>query len=168
MMQRNRLNKIQATILRLSKFLFLILWVLVVSFAYEEGASSLSSFTEISSKRKTSRLPPNHSISSVRNSSFVTLLATESRAASVTYSRVNSEIFAPKCLQCHGTNRQLPNLSSYSSFATNTRYVQPGNANGSLLYKMIQTGMMPQSSPPLSQSEIELVGSWINEGAQNN
>lgn len=168
-MQKNNFHKIQVKKPLLKKFAFLFLWMAALSFAYEEVADSFTdSLKPISSKNKASRLSQSESMPSVQSSSSIALLANESPTVSVTYSQVNSEIFSPKCLNCHGANGQLPNLSSYSSFATNTRYIRPGNASGSLLYQMIQSGMMPQDGPPLSQSEIDSIGSWINDGAQNN
>ncbi|MBI5856425.1 MAG: hypothetical protein HZB42_02145 [Sphingobacteriales bacterium] len=52
------------------------------------------------------------------------------------------------------------------------RYVKPGNAGDSKLYKvLIKTGnerMPPPPSPALTSAQIALIQKWINQGAYNN
>ncbi|MFN4312702.1 MAG: hypothetical protein ACK4E0_00320 [Chitinophagaceae bacterium] len=60
-------------------------------------------------------------------------------------------------------------LTSYSKIM---RYVRAGNASGSKLYKvMIETGgdrMPPPPMAPISQAQLALIQTWINQGALNN
>lgn len=85
-----------------------------------------------------------------------------------TFTQVNQQILQPLCISCHNTDAQSPNLSSYLSFATNPQYVVPGKAGASLIYTVTANGQMPQGEPPLTTSQQELLGTWINAGALNN
>jgi hypothetical protein len=87
--------------------------------------------------------------------------------ATATFQQVFSQIIQPKCLGCHASGIS-PNLSSWASFAQDTRYVLPGNPGQSDLYIQVQNGNMPQGGGALTASQLQLLYDWIASGAQNN
>jgi hypothetical protein len=84
-----------------------------------------------------------------------------------TFQQVYSQILAPKCVACH-SGSTAPNLSSWASFAQDTRYVIPGNPGQSDVYVQVSSGNMPKSGAALTQGELSLLSDWITQGAQNN
>ncbi|MBI5372431.1 MAG: c-type cytochrome [Sphingobacteriales bacterium] len=72
---------------------------------------------------------------------------------------------------CHDaiTHAEGVNLTSYDRIV---RYVSPGNASGSKLYKeIIKTGndrMPPPPMPAFTAAQKALLQKWINQGAKNN
>ncbi|MDP3312403.1 hypothetical protein [Lutibacter sp.] len=74
-----------------------------------------------------------------------------------------------QCTGCHGSIKPTLNINSYTNLLNG--YVIAGDANNSVLYKsLLGTGgislMPPGSKWP--QSKIDLVKTWINQGAKNN
>lgn len=105
---------------------------------------------------------------------------------SATFTRVQTEVFTPTCARagCHDLIGQQSQLVLTAARAyTNTvgvpsvempqlRRVEPGDPNGSYLYRKITgsgiTGeRMPLQLPPLSDAQIKLVRDWIRRGAPN-
>lgn len=82
-------------------------------------------------------------------------------------------IFNAKCINCHGNQGGL-SLISYTTLMAGGNSgpaVSPGSAANSLLVKRIEGTIPPQmplGASPLSESEINLIRTWINEGALNN
>jgi hypothetical protein len=72
---------------------------------------------------------------------------------------------------CHDniSHKEGVNLTSYANIK---RYVSPGNAPSSKLYKVIvknnEDRMPPPPMPPLSQAQKDKIAKWINQGATNN
>ena len=96
----------------------------------------------------------------------------------VDYETEVQPIFTPKCAasSCHGRARNGVLLTSYdaviASFGTRYRQlvVVPGDAAGSPLFDKISQdrprfGNRMPSARPLTASEIETIGRWIDEGA---
>lgn len=82
-------------------------------------------------------------------------------------------IFRARCVECHGgENTELGlNLSTYEGAMAGSDYgavIEPSNVAGSLLVDMIEAGDMPEEGDPVPPEEIELIKTWIAEGAQNN
>lgn len=83
------------------------------------------------------------------------------------------------CVSCHGNTAGI-NLHSYDAVMNNTgnnwkeKVVVPGNAENSGLYDVLlerpqfQLQQMPTGGPYLTGDEIEIIKTWINEGAKNN
>ena len=46
--------------------------------------------------------------------------------------------------------------------------MEAGDPESSLLVEMVESGEMPQDSDPVPPEEIELIRSWIADGAANN
>ncbi|MEX0719600.1 MAG: T9SS type A sorting domain-containing protein [Balneolaceae bacterium] len=98
--------------------------------------------------------------------------------AQVDYDSEIQPIFSAKCISCHigsGTNGVI--LSSYSAVMESvgeqygTEVVVPGDAENSPLVDKISSDnpeygvRMPQTGNYLSSNEIDLIVTWINEGA---
>ena len=72
---------------------------------------------------------------------------------------------------CHDaiTHAEGVNLTTYANIV---RYVSPGNASGSKLYKeVIKTGsnrMPPPPMPAFTTAQKTMLQKWINQGAKNN
>ena len=74
-----------------------------------------------------------------------------------------------QCVGCHGDIPPTLNTNSYDNILNG--YVVVGDANASILYKSLLgtdgISLMPPGSA-WSQSKIDLVKNWINQGAKNN
>ena len=77
------------------------------------------------------------------------------------------------CTGCHGSSGGL-SLSSYTSLMTGGEsgaVVTPGDGAGSLLIKKLRGTAgtrMPKGQDPLNDTTINLIETWINEGAKDN
>jgi hypothetical protein len=88
----------------------------------------------------------------------------------VSFSLDIQPIFNANCVGCHNGTLN-PNLTTGNSYTfltvTDPTMVIPNNAAGSELYQRINGGGMPPSGS-LSTTKINLVKTWINQGALNN
>ena len=92
---------------------------------------------------------------------------------SVSYTNDIQPLWDQSCISCHSPGATAPDLTtanSYGALTVNSRYVIPGNAANSILYKCLTGNGAPQmpTSGKLSDSKIALVEKWINDGALNN
>lgn len=109
--------------------------------------------------------------------------------AEISFSQQIQPIFNSNgCVSCHGGSgglfltagqsyNNLVNVNAQAGCTTKKR-VLPGNPNESVLYIRISANTpdtecgpnsrMPQGSPRLPQSTIDLVREWIAQGAKNN
>ena len=76
----------------------------------------------------------------------------------VSYSSSVQPIVSQNCVTCHS------NMATYSGLM---KYVNPGNAGSSTIYRAIAGGGMPPGSS-LSPSQIKAIADWIWQGAPNN
>jgi hypothetical protein len=88
-------------------------------------------------------------------------------------------ILVQYCVSCHGNTAGI-NLHSYDAVMSNEgnnwkdNVVVPGDAEHSGLYDVLlerpqfQLQQMPTGGPYLTGDEIEIIKTWINEGAKNN
>lgn len=82
-------------------------------------------------------------------------------------------ILAARCYQCHGPETQqnglrLDSLAGILKGSDNGHIVVPGHSDQSRLVRRLmaqERPQMPYGGPPLSDSQIELVRQWIDEGA---
>jgi hypothetical protein len=77
------------------------------------------------------------------------------------------------CWECHSVdNAELGlMLDTYEGVMAGSDYgtvVEVGDPDGSLLVDMIASGDMPEDSDPMPAEELELIRTWIAEGAENN
>ena len=94
----------------------------------------------------------------------------------ITICDVDAVLFAPKCVSCHGPGAQAPDLSATGALSSLVEIegaggvvrVVPGDASASLLYQKLD-GSAAGARMPLggmaSDSEMEIVREWINQGA---
>jgi uncharacterized membrane protein len=78
---------------------------------------------------------------------------------------INANIIQPKCVACHSATlaRDHVRLDTYSNVM---RYVRPGSASESKLYKITREGEMPPKKyPMLTSEELSVLATWINAGA---
>ncbi|MEO2124283.1 MAG: c-type cytochrome domain-containing protein, partial [bacterium] len=99
--------------------------------------------------------------------------------ADVSFSEDVTPILEGKCVICHGgpdengaiTKEMELDLTSYDALMVGSEFgpiVEPGNAEDSVLWMMIEVGDMPQEGEPLTTEELGVIKTWIAEGAQNN
>ena len=99
--------------------------------------------------------------------------------ADVSFSEDVTPILEGKCVICHGgpdengaiTKEMELDLTSYDALMVGSEFgpiVEPGNVEDSVLWMMIELGDMPQEGEPLTTEELEVIKTWIAEGAQNN
>jgi hypothetical protein len=77
------------------------------------------------------------------------------------------------CSECHSEeNAELGlKLDTYEGLMAGSDYgtvVEAGDADGSLLIDMISSGDMPEDGDPVPPEDLELLKTWINEGALKN
>jgi uncharacterized membrane protein len=85
------------------------------------------------------------------------------------YRKVDAQILQPKCVACHSTASPDGgiDLSTYAKIIA-TGSVIVNNSAGSSLVTSVQNGSMPQGAPHLDPAEIQLIASWIDNGAKEN
>ncbi len=103
-------------------------------------------------------------------------LASTLSAGRVDYPRDIQPIFEKRCVACHSTNATMGslNLESYEGLlrgGNNGPIVFKGKPEDSTLYRSItgqapEIGRMPMNNEILSDGEISLIRSWIEEGAE--
>ncbi len=90
-------------------------------------------------------------------------------------------ILKSHCVECHskggiGFKKSGFRADSYRHVMQGTKYgpvIVPGSSNSSTLYRLI-TGKanpeirMPYHRAPLPEEKVELIGTWIDQGAKNN
>lgn len=77
------------------------------------------------------------------------------------------------CWECHsGDDVELGlRLDSYEGVMAGSDYgtvVEPGDPAGSLLIDMVESGDMPEEGDPVPPEQLEIIKTWIAEGAENN
>jgi len=98
----------------------------------------------------------------------------DGETCNISYSTTIQPIFSANCTGCHGSSGGL-SLSSYTSLLAGGNSGSPvtsGDGPGSFLIKKLQGtasgSQMPASGCCLDASVIQLIETWIDEGAQNN
>ena len=87
----------------------------------------------------------------------------------ISYSLTIQPIFTANCTSCHGSSGGLT-LTSYSDLMGND-VVDPDNSMTSKLIQRLKgtSGtQMPENQDPLDEATINLIETWINEGALDN
>lgn len=91
----------------------------------------------------------------------------------VSFSRDILPILESRCLTCHGGGRTQAglDLKSYASLmagSENGPVVVPGSAADSLFVDLVTSQEMPKRGPKLTPEQVQLVTTWVNEGALDN
>lgn len=93
--------------------------------------------------------------------------------ADVSFSAEVMPILENRCWECHSDeNAELGlKLDTYEGVMAGSDYgtvVEPGDPDGSLLVDMVASGDMPEDGDPMPAEELEVIKTWIAEGANNN
>jgi len=84
----------------------------------------------------------------------------------ISFSEEIEPIFQDNCITCHtNTNPNLTSGNAYNNLI-NGGYINTDNTESSSLYTKITSGH--PTAGTLNQTEIRLILTWIQEGAQNN
>lgn len=91
----------------------------------------------------------------------------------VSFSAEVMPILEKYCWECHSeSNTELGlRLDTYEGLMAGSDYgtvVEAGDPSGSLLIDMVESGDMPEEGDPVSPEELEILKTWIAEGAENN
>ena len=101
---------------------------------------------------------------------FIFSLFTSYVVCAVDYNSEIQPIFNANCIGCHGGSGGLT-LTSYSDLMGND-VVDPGNSAASKLIQKLKGtasgSQMPKNQDPLNDTVINLIETWINEGAKDN
>ncbi len=94
-------------------------------------------------------------------------------AAGVSFAAQIAPMFQARCTECHGgpEPQEGLNLSTYEGAMAGSEYgtvIEAGNVDGSLIIDFVESGDMPKEGDPVTPEELELLRSWIAEGASNN
>ena len=87
--------------------------------------------------------------------------------AQVDYDSEIQPIFNSQCTHCHGNSAGL-NLSSYANImagSNNGDVVNPYDHISSELWIRVNSGQMPPGNNDLTNTQIDLITQWIDEGA---
>jgi hypothetical protein len=90
--------------------------------------------------------------------------------AGIDYNSEIQPIFNSRCINCHGGSDPEEDLSltSYDNVMNggdNGDVVIPFDHANSLLWQYINSGFMPPGANDLTDSQVDLIVQWINEGA---
>lgn len=90
-------------------------------------------------------------------------------ASTATFSQVRTTILSPKCEKCHASDDSDGgvSVSTYDDLMSSAGAVVPYQPYQSQLYAQCASGEMPDDGPKLSQSELQLIYTWIALGAHN-
>jgi len=97
----------------------------------------------------------------------------------VSYQNDVVPILQQHCIRCHGGTNEAGevvvelgyNMTTYEGLMAGSDYgtvIEPGDPDGSLFIEMIVNGDMPEEGDPVPPEQIEVLRTWIAEGAQNN
>lgn len=91
----------------------------------------------------------------------------------VSFAEQIKPILQSRCVECHGNqSAELGlNMETYEGLMAGSDYgtvIEAGSIEGSLLVDMIESGDMPEEGDPVPPEELELIKTWILEGAKNN
>lgn len=101
-------------------------------------------------------------------------LSSQNSPAAVDFDRDVHAILAEKCLMCHSAEKRSGGLSlaTYADILDGGRNggtVRPGKSADSMLIRRITGAVAPQMPlgfPPLTESEINTIRTWIDQGAR--
>ncbi len=96
-----------------------------------------------------------------------------STCSNISYSLTIQPIFETNCTPCHITStRNDLSLSNYGNIISgdsdNGPVIITGDHTNSLLWQYVNSGAMPPGNSNLTASQINLIETWIDEGALDN
>ena len=95
-------------------------------------------------------------------------VASLSAADPVSFTKQVMPIFAERCLACHSHEERFGGLS-LDAYEDVTDYITPGKPDESRLVIVVSgaKAKMPRGGPPLKAERIEILRTWIEQGAKN-
>jgi predicted CxxxxCH...CXXCH cytochrome family protein len=92
--------------------------------------------------------------------------------SAATFTQIYQTILTVTCTrsQCHSPGKQAGvNFASQSSAYTSLKSrVEPGDAEASSFYALLNAGVMPPTGNNLTSAQLAEIASWIDAGATNN
>ena len=98
--------------------------------------------------------------------------------AAVSFATEILPIFEASCVNCHGGEYEgeqrieaALDLRSYEALMAGSEFgtvIEAGDPDKSILLDMVAVGDMPEEGDPLTPEQIELIRTWIVEGAEDN
>jgi hypothetical protein len=90
-------------------------------------------------------------------------------AEQISFSSAIVPIFTGKCISCHKTGGQIPDLTADNAFPSlnSTRYINSASPEESRIYSRANPANT-DSHPKYSAAEAAKVLGWIQQGAKNN
>jgi len=91
----------------------------------------------------------------------------------VSFTKDIAPILQTSCVKCHGVEKVSRglDLTTYDKALAGSikgPVITAGDAENSLLYKLLAQGKMPKQGPKLTQAQIDTIRDWIAQGALNN
>ena len=91
----------------------------------------------------------------------------------VSFAKDITPILETSCVKCHGVEKVSRglDLTTYDKAMAGSikgPVITAGDAENSLLYKLLVQGKMPKQGTKLTQAQIETIKAWIAQGALNN
>lgn len=97
--------------------------------------------------------------------------ATGGTGGAATFAQIYQSILTVRCAgsQCHSPGKQggVNFASPSSAYASLKTRVEPGDAEASSFYALLNAGVMPPTGDNLSPAELAEIASWIDAGAAN-
>ena len=101
------------------------------------------------------------------------------RVLEVSFADEVAPILEENCIRCHGGPQDDGaqvleaglNLTSYETIMVGSEFgsvIEPGNPDDSMLLTLVRDGDMPEEGDPLSPEQVEVIRTWITEGAKDN
>jgi mono/diheme cytochrome c family protein len=91
----------------------------------------------------------------------------ESGGGAPSFSADIQPIFNGSCASCHGSRASGGvQLNSYDNLMA-SNVVNAGDSAGSVLWQVVDSGIMPKAGQQLSAEQVQLIADWINAGANN-
>lgn len=83
------------------------------------------------------------------------------------FAALQQSVLGKACIRCHNPSSPAGgiDLTTYNAAISAPSLIVPGNADASLLYQVVFSGVMPPRGPRLSDVEVAEIRDWINNGA---
>lgn len=115
----------------------------------------------------------------VQGSTFTAASVDKATVQEASWSSDVQPIFQESCVSCHGApgddgeivKEASLDLTTWEGAMAGSEYgtvIEAGDADASILVEMLEDGSMPEEGDPLTPEQIEVIRTWIAEGAENN
>lgn len=116
---------------------------------------------------------PSETATSIPTESATETPVNQTGSQTVSFASNIVPILETYCVKCHGLERVREglNMTTYDNLMAgsfNGPVVVPGNADESLLVKLVANNEMPDRGPKVPPEELQTIIDWVNQGALNN